>query len=166
MANNLKIDNLQVLDRLVAKTFKCADSQITNDQINQAAPIKNDKYLREFKLEQAQDYATTVASKRTVVHGAKGLGVILLVRATLAALACSGAATITVDLLKNGSSILSSVLTFNSTTGTTLRAFLDATISVTSYAADDVFEFNVVATAGGGTIGKGLYCEAILQEAF
>ncbi len=76
--------------------------------------------------------------------------------------ACIGAATVTVDLQKNGSSVLTAPITLNSSS--VARVAQTATISTPATAAGDWFDMVVAATAGGGTIGTGLYAEAILDE--
>jgi hypothetical protein len=75
---------------------------------------------------------------------------------------CTGAATVTVDLYKNGSSILSAPIALNSSS--VARVAQAATISTPATAVGDWFDIVVTATAGGGTIGTGLYVEAIIDE--
>lgn len=70
----------------------------------------------------------------------------------------SGGATVTVDVKKNGTTVLGSTI---NVTGTSVNT---GTLSVTTTAAGDVFEFLVTATAGGGTLGDGIYIEMIVDE--
>ncbi len=76
--------------------------------------------------------------------------------------ACIGAATVTVDLYKNGASILSAPITLNSSS--VARVAQAATISTPATAAGDWFDMVVTATVSSGTLGTGLYAEAIIDE--
>ena len=76
--------------------------------------------------------------------------------------ACVGAATITLDLQKNGVTMLSAVITLNN--ANTAYVSVAAALAVTAMVAGDVLEVVVTATAGGGTIGSGVFCEAVFNE--
>lgn len=78
--------------------------------------------------------------------------------------ACIGAATVTVDFLKNGVTILSSVLTLNSTHTARQVVGVSPPGSVTVFADGDTFEATVVATPGGGTVGTGLSGNLFVDE--
>jgi len=73
-----------------------------------------------------------------------------------------GAATVTVDLKKNGSSILTSVITLDS--ANTARVMETSSLTSTTLAAGDFLEVVIVATAGGGTIPTGLLVQLIHDE--
>jgi len=64
--------------------------------------------------------------------------------------------------LKNGTTILSATADFSSSDAA--RAVKTGTLSVTSYADGDVFEVVITATAGGGTLGTGVYVGLELSE--
>lgn len=73
-------------------------------------------------------------------------------------------ATVDVDLLKNGSSILSSAIQL--TDADSARELKDGTSNLTSttLAAGDVLELDFTATAGGGTLADGVFAEVIVEE--
>jgi hypothetical protein len=73
-----------------------------------------------------------------------------------------GGATVTVDVKKNGATVLSSVITLDS--GNTARIMENGTLSGTTLAAGDFLEAVIVATAGGGTIPTGLLVQVIIDE--
>lgn len=77
--------------------------------------------------------------------------------------ACSGAATITIDLKKNGSSILTGVITLDN--ANTARVMEAGTLSSSSLVVGDFLELVITATAGGGTLGTGLIVQLELDEA-
>ena len=76
--------------------------------------------------------------------------------------AAVGAATVTIDLQKNGVSVLSAVI--NITSALAANVYIDASITTTTYVADDVFKIVITATAGGGTLPTGLYVQLTTDE--
>jgi hypothetical protein len=104
---------------------------------------------------------TTITSAQQAIFIASASGTVRFIKA-LSIAACSGAATVTIDLYKNGSSILSSVITLNSSS--IARTAQTTTIATTTFAAGDEFEVVVTATAGGGTLGTGLFVEVEFDE--
>lgn len=108
--------------------------------------------------------AGSVVSQRITLAIVDGLQATLLrpeARAVVSG--CVGAATVTIDFLKNGSSILAggTPITLNSGAGTTLQL---PTLSATSAVQGDVIEANVTATAGGGTLPVGLAVNLTVEE--
>lgn len=77
--------------------------------------------------------------------------------------ACIGAATVVVDIKKNGTTILSSTIELNSTTPVA-NDMKHGTISVEGAVLDDVFSAVVTATAGGGTLATGVLIELRMDE--
>lgn len=77
----------------------------------------------------------------------------------------AGASTVTVDLLKNGVSVLNTVVTLNNATGN--RGNEEGVIDTTALVADDVLEV-VVALAQSGTdaLAVGVAAELRLDEAY
>jgi hypothetical protein len=73
-----------------------------------------------------------------------------------------GAATVTVDLKKNGTSVLTSVVTI--TNAQAAYARVAGAIATAAYVAGDVFTVVVTATAGGGTLPQGLFADGAFQE--
>jgi len=142
------IGNLRV-GSLTLPSSCVGDTQITAS----AGPIAYNKLQQQRSCKYAQKYGTAVVSERTGIHIPLGSGSVFSFFAALA-VPCVGAATVVVDLLKNGSSVLSSPITFNNT----VTAFntVVGTFSSTGYVSGDVYEINITATAGGGTIGQGL----------
>jgi hypothetical protein len=94
-----------------------------------------------------------------VVYGATGT--LVSIKAGSIA-ACAGAATITVDLKKNGSSVLTAVITLDN--ANTARVMEAGTFSSTSLVTGDFLELVITATAGGGTLGTGLLVQVRWAE--
>lgn len=73
-----------------------------------------------------------------------------------------GDSTVTIDLKKNGSSILSAVITLDS--GNTNRLLETATLSSTALVAGDWLEIVITATVGTGTLPTGVFVRLLLDE--
>lgn len=137
-------------------------SSITNAAIDSAAGIEATKLEHQYQPVYAQGSGTTAAAATETLYVAYGAGTLIAFRAG-SVVANVGAATCTVDLKKNGTTMLSAVITLDS--ANTARVVEAATLSVTSIAAGDVLEVVVTASAGGGTLATGLFCQAIIREA-
>lgn len=104
----------------------------------------------------------TVATRRAPLFIAYQDGTITLARAVITQTAAVGGATLSIDILKNGSTILSAPIAMSSSTA--LRTAVTGTLSSAAVAAGDVFEVSVTATTGGGTLPVGLITELIFDE--
>lgn len=114
---------------------------------------------RVLTYEQPNTTTTTATVPLYVAQGATGA--VLYVRAGNIVKAV-GAATVTVDVQKNGTTILSSVITLDSTN--TNRVVEAGTVSVPAYSTGSWFDVIVTATAGGGTLPTGLYVDMGVAE--
>lgn len=104
----------------------------------------------------------TAATETVPIHVAYGAtGTIVAIKAGSIAIAV-GAATVTIDLKKNGTTCLSAVITLDS--GNTARVVEAGTLTVTDYVTGDFFELVITATAGGGTIPTGLGVVVVFRE--
>lgn len=134
---------------------------VTDVDIAAGAGLSASKLGHQHVAAYSQPNTTATTETRTlhVVHGLTGT--VLAFKAG-SIVPCVGGATITVDLKKNGSSILSSVITLNA--ASVARVVQAATISSAGLAVGDWLEIVITATTGGGTIGTGFFCEAVLAE--
>ena len=142
-------------------TMEYPDNSIVNADVNSAAAIDASKLEHIFDANYS--LSGTAASVTHVLYEARAAGTILSFRAGSVAIAV-GAATVTADLKKNGTTCLSAVITLDS--ANTAYIAEAATLSVTSYVAGDVFTLVTVATAGGGTIPTGFFAHARFEEAY
>lgn len=122
---------------------------------------------RKVKMQKVHTYvnsesATTAVSEQRTVHIGYGQTGNVIAFWAAAVVANVGAATVTLDLWKNGSTILTSVITLNNSQ--TARQVVTATIASAPYVVNDYFEVKVVATAGGGTIAKGVAAIVVFRE--
>lgn len=155
-------DDLVVNGRLTPKYFDPPVGSIGNAAIQSSAQLPATT-LRHH-LHKAYSQPNTTATTATLpLHVARFAGTVeQLVAGSIAA--CAGAATITVDLKKNGTSVLTAVITLDS--ANTARVVESATLdpALVDYVAGDFFELVVTATAGGGTLGTGFHAEALFDE--
>jgi hypothetical protein len=137
------------------------DSCILDKHVSADAAIATVKMLHKHRKTFAQ--ANTAASAETrVVHIVEGAtGTIKAIKAGSIAV-CSGNAAITVDLKKNGASVLSAVITLDS--GNTARVAEAGTLSSTAVVAGDCLEIVVAVNAGTGVLGTGVYADLEVDE--
>lgn len=144
-----------------AGNFQVPDNSVGDSQFNSADPLTAIKQEHQFNRLYEQARGASVAAKRTAFHLAIAEGQFLDVRAGVTQ-ACIGDSTITVDIYKNGTTILSSTISLSSS-----QAAYDqvvGTISSMDYAAADVFEVVVTVAAGTGTLGQGLFVHGVFRE--
>ena len=153
--------DLRVRGTLQADYFTPPAASVGDDQVSSASPISADKLKHQYLPTYSQPN-TTATTETRVIHVARAAGTIEGFRAGSIA-PCSGAATITFDLRKNGTTVLSSVITLDN--ANTARVIEAGTLSGSpTVVAGDVLEVVITATAGGGTLGTGAFCQAIVRE--
>jgi hypothetical protein len=159
MSNRIQGD-LRVIGTITADNNVPSDGSVTDAKIAAAAAISVDKINHQHFKSHSQPN-TTATTETRILHVARSAGTVDEFAAGSIGIAV-GAATVTVDLKKNGSSILSAVITLD--TGNTTRVVETGTISGGTYAADDWFETIITATAGGGTLQTGVFVQGIFSE--
>lgn len=154
--------NLTVRGALRCDDVQLPDGSLGNDQFSSTDPLEVEKQEHQYTKTFTQVNGVAAASNvGQVIHVAQGDGELVAGYAGVMT-ACIGAATVTVDLKKNGASVLTSVITLDS--GNAAFTLEAAAFSSTAYNADDVFSVTVVATAGGGTLGQGLFVQFVFKE--
>ena len=126
------------------------------------AKIAASKLQHQHREVYAQESDTTAAAEQRVVHVVKGTaGQVRTIKAGCVT-PCVGDATITVDLLKNGASILTA--TFDLTSAQSAYDLVAGTIDDDTLAGGDVLEVDIAVSAGTGTLGKGVFVYVDLWE--
>jgi hypothetical protein len=144
-------------NNIVIPLNSVGDAQFKTDD-----PLTAEKQIHQHLARFAIASATTAADTQEPIHQGFGAGVIYAAYASVVD-PCVGAATIDIDILKNGVSILST--DFKITNSHDAYEKIDAGIAdPVSYSVDDFFEVVIDVTAGGGTIGKGLIVTLVLRE--
>lgn len=157
------IGDLQVRGTLKPDTFDPPVGCIDKEAIEASAGIEATKVQQQVYMEHRQAHGTAVVDKRETIHIATGAtGTLVELYATLP-VKCVTGATVTVMIKKNGTDVLTAVLTLDDADAN--YAIVSASnFTDVNYVRDDVFEVVVDATAGGGTVGQGLFVRLIARE--
>ncbi len=134
---------------------------LTNSNIASGAAISATKLEHQYSQTYAQANVTAVAETKAVHVTYGTTGVILKFKAGSIA-ACAGDSTVTVDLKKNGTTVLTSPITLNSSS--VARVAQSASPSVTALAVGDLLEVVVAISAGTGTLATGVFASVELTE--
>jgi hypothetical protein len=168
MANQSTVaTDLYVAGALSCQSFSPPAGCVTDQAVPTPSPpsgaIQATKLQQQRRNRYQQSSSVTVVTDQAVVALVGGTtGTVLTLKAGMA-VANVGAATVVVDLLKNGSSILTSTITLNNS----LAAYAlvsTSSFTATALVAGDVLEIKITATAGGGTLGKGVFAQVSFIE--
>ncbi len=137
---------LGIFDSLIVNTYiSFPDGFLTNAMVQASAGLSASKLEGRLKGVCAQaGTATTETKVIGIIRGTSGTSI--AVEATNAT-ACSGSSTVTVDIQKNGVSILSAVITLNSSTSTTVP--VAGTVSDTALVDGDIITAVITANQSG-----------------
>jgi hypothetical protein len=155
--------DVYVAGNLSASTQSVPANAITDTQVAAGAGISATKSNRFVQPEYAQPN-TTATTETKVLHTVRAVGGGTVAEFAVGSIvAAIGAATVTFDLKKNGTSILSGVVTLNSSS--TAYVIQIASISTPTVAQGDVLSVVITATASGGTLPTGIFCSLRVNEA-
>jgi len=154
--------DLFVRGRITCRTMDIPSGTVVNDDVSGAAAIEATKLQHQHQITHAQGSATTAAAEEKVIHVVYGAtGTIVAINAGMVS-PNVGAAACTVDLHVNGATVLDAVISL--TSGETAFELVAGTIDTPALTDDDVVELVITATAGGGTLGTGLFVTVIIRE--
>lgn len=155
-------DDVFVRGRLSMRTIDLPDGAVSDSDVAADAAIGAAKLEHQHAINYSQASGTTAAAETKVVHTVQGTaGSLVSIKAGMVT-PCSGDATVTVDLHKNGSSILTSTITLDSTQ--TARELVTGTIDTATTADGDVLEIVITVSAGTGTLGSGVFAIVVARE--
>ena len=157
-----KIEGNQVFTGSVTfqSTVGLPSETISAANVRTAAGIEATKLQHQHQPMVSQS-GTAVADTRAIHHVHGAAGTVEAFRIGLIA-ACSGNATVTADLKKNGTSILSAPIQLTSSEANYEE--VEATISTPAVVAGDVLTCVVTVNAGSGALGTGFYAQAVIRE--
>lgn len=110
----------------------------------------------------SQESATAAADGAWVIHIIHGATGTLNTFKCGVVVACIGAAVIDFDLLIDGATALSAAVRVDN--GDAAYALVAGTLSTTAVTVNSVLEVSVDGTAGGGTLGKGVFAVLEMDE--
>ena len=156
--------DLVVAGALTPKSMNVPAGSVTNAAIKAAAGISASKLEHQQQPRYSQESDTTAAAEDHVLHTVYGATGTVVAFAAGCVVACTGNAVVTVDLHKNGSSMLISAIeidngdaAYDVVAGTVDPAKEDVVV-------DDVLEVVVTVNAGTGALGKGVFAYAAIEE--
>lgn len=159
--------DVRVNGALRATTIQIPDETIDDDAIA-AAGLSATVLQHQYQPVYTQVSTVTAAADRKVVHVVHGVSGTIIGFSASAVTKMTAAGpddrAVTVDLYKNGASILSAVITMNKSTLTANFLLLDGTLSSTTLAADDVLEVVVAISGSTGTQALGVFAKLVLRE--
>jgi len=142
------------------RTIVLPSSCILDANVAAGAAIATSKMLHRHFWHFHQDgSAASITIPVHEVHGATGSIVALKCGSVVVAI---GAATVTIDLLKNGVSILTAALVLDSSN--TIRVLEAAAIATAALVDGNWLDLQITAAAGGGTLPTDMLYELIWDE--
>lgn len=160
--------DLYVSGELIASAIRYPAGGIGAADVESAAGIEASKLEHQHQQTYTQASATTAAADRRVIHVVQGAtGSVEAIQASAVTKMSSGGGddkAVTVDLYKNGSSILSAPISMTKTTLTANYLLLDGTITSATLAADDVLEIVVAVSGSTGTQALGVFAVVKIRE--
>jgi len=142
--------------------LKPNDGSIKKEHVEAGAGIEASKLEHQHRAVYAQESATSAADEARTVHVVHGTAGTLLAFKAGSVVANIGDSEIAVDLLVNGVSVLTAVITLDS--GDAAYAVVAGVIDDDTLSAGDVIEVSVDGTVGTGTLGKGVFAYVDLEE--
>lgn len=134
---------------------------ITDTSVKTNAGIAASKLQHEHRIHYSQPNTTATSEAKAAYRCRGATGTIIGISAG-SIVACIGSATITIDVKKNGTTVLNSTIVLDSANSAYVGETGD--ISVTSLVAGDVLTVHATAAAGSGTLGTGLYVSISVNE--
>ena len=156
--------DLVVMRHLSARTMSIPASTVVDASVAAGANVAASKLEHQYQPLYAQASATTAAAATIAIWRVFGeTGSVVAVEAGLVS-PNVGAATCTVDVKKNGTTILTGTISL--TNAQVARESVAGTLDLTAAALvdGDMLEVVTTATAGGGTLGTGLFVSLKIRE--
>lgn len=161
MTLSIQSGDLQVTGRLIAGQFSPPSQCVVADSIQAAAGVEASKLEHQYEPVFSQEGGTNAAAEVRVVHVVKGATADIVSFHAGSVVAATSTGTCTVDLKKNGTTVLSGVITLDSTN--TAYVVEAGTLSVTTAVAGDVFTV-VIAGVSGSNLPQGVFARAVIRE--
>ena len=154
-------EDLVVRGRLTPNQLDIPAGTITNAEVSASAAVATTKLKHRFHAGHSQPNTTSTTETRNIFVARSAGTISEIVAGSI--VANIGDSTVTVDLKKNGTSVMTSILTLDS--GNVARVVEVGVLngSLTTLAAGDWLEIVITATVGTGTLSTGLFVQAVLD---
>lgn len=161
MASNRLDGDLYVVGDINSRTRTYPAGSISDAAIAAGAAIAATKQVQQHVLAYAQDSGATAADEERVIHVVYGAAGTSIAFEAGCVVTNDGECTITIDLLKNGTTVLTVAPVI--TSSHSAYELVTGTIGTTALVDGDVLEITI-ATAGTNTVGLGPFCSLVLRE--
>jgi type IV pilus biogenesis protein CpaD/CtpE len=148
-------------DMTVRGTLRCESIAMPQNAIDNSNQVKAGTNLNADKLEQrffpgySQPNSAATAETRTLFVARRSGSVNEVVAGSIAK--AVGDSIVTVDVRKNGTTILAAVITLDN--ANTARVVELGSVTSSAFVAGDWFEVVITATANTGTLPTGVFCQ-------
>lgn len=136
-------------------------ASIGGSKINTTDPLPATASTQQHVKGINQAHGTAAIAERRVIHVARAAGNVIAFE-TGPVVAAIGDSTATVDLRKNGTTILTGTITIDSADAAFTK--LPGVIATAPYVLGDVFEVVITIAAGTGTLPQGVFASAVFRE--
>lgn len=161
MPENVLYGDYFFTGNLRAGSMTAANNSVRDAQVAAGADVGADKLVHRHQC--PFDQPNTAATSETrVIHRCYGATGTIRGFHAGSIVAATGNSTVTVDLRKNGTTVLSAVITLDN--ANTARVAEAGSVSVTTLVQGDVLEVVTVATVGTGTLPTGLFAFATVDN--
>jgi hypothetical protein len=163
LAATSRIDSdMHITGAFSCGTMAIPDGTIVNADFAAAADVDSTKLEHQYTKVYAQESATTAAAEDRCLHTVYGATGTVVGFEAGSVTVCTVDAAITVDLHKDGTTILTTPIVLDS--GNSVYTPEAGTVSSASVVDGDVLEVVITVAAGGGVLGDGVYCSLIVRE--
>ena len=159
--------DLYVNGQLSAKTLILSPACVLDANVSvytgAGNAIQASKLQQQWQKEYGQPVANSAITEAKVIHVTRGQTYTLIEFQVWASMAATGNDTCVFDLKKNGTSVLNSTLTLDSTTAAYTLKNSAGFVAVTP-AVGDIYEVYVTANHVTGTLAKGVGAKLVVRE--
>lgn len=161
MANRIE-GSLHVAGRLTPQLLDIPPETVTDAAVSSSAAIAAGKLEHQHQPVYAQESDTAAADEARIVHVVRGATATLVSVAAGAVVPAVGNAEVEVDLLKNGTTMLTGPITLDS--GQIAYERVAGAFASGALVQGDVLEITIAGTAGTGTLPKGVFAAIVVRE--
>jgi hypothetical protein len=155
--------DLMVAGRLIAGAFTPPNDSVPNAAIQAGAGVSASKLQHQHQPDWPfSDHATAPSASRRALHRVRGAAGEIVSFGVLATAAAGAASSVTVDLKKNGATVLTATITLDNTTAA-FALKQPAGFTSTVLAAGDVLEAEITAVSGANP-PKGVNAVLVVRE--
>lgn len=158
-----KLDDLQVPNLTVTGQSSFPPGTIPGTAISSGVPVPQNavRHRKDQVFSQAKG-AAVAANTGQIFYRATGDGTVLGVHAGFIQ-AATGDSTATIDVKKNGTTILNSTIVLDNTNAA-YASEAGSVVASPTYVEGDIFEVVVAVAAGSGVPGQGLFVQLTVDE--